>query len=268
MAYVYDHLDEEMDLQTLADVAAMSPHHWHRIYHAVRGETIAATVRRLRLQRAAVDLAQTARTVEAISSRAGYGSVQAFTRAFSDAYGLPPGKYRQEGSHTEFRQGQIEAPRASWRIETRHVPVMQMLSIVHRGSYIEIGRSFGALFDLAGAQKALPAKIRMIGIFYDDPTAVPEEKLRSRATFETTDMTDAVPPLERIAIEGGDYAILRHKGPYADMRAAYLWLFGTWLPQSGREAIDAPLFEEYLNSPTDTPPADLLTDVYLPLQEK
>jgi AraC family transcriptional regulator len=267
-AYVYDHLDEDLNLQMLADIAALSPYHWHRIYHAVRGETIAATVKRLRLQRAAVDLAQTTKPVEAIASRAGYGSVQAFTRAFSEAYGLPPAKYREEGSHTEFGHGQLEAPRASWRIETKRVPAMQMLSIEHRGSYMEIGRSFGALFDRAGAQKLLPSKIRMIGIFYDDPTAVPEDKLRSRATFETINKTEVIAPLERIEIKGGDYAILRHKGPYADMRAAYLWLFGTWLPQSGREAADAPVFEEYLNSPTDTPPAGLLTDLYLPLQEK
>ena len=41
--------------------------------------------------------------------------------------------------------------------------------------------------------------------------------------------------------------------PYTDMRA-YLWLFGTWLPQSGREPADAPVFEEYLNNPRDLRP--------------
>ena len=39
-------------------------------------------------------------------------------------------------------------------------------------------------------------------------------------------------------IAGGSYAVLRHKGPYADMRAAYRWLYGTWLLQSGREIAD------------------------------
>jgi AraC family transcriptional regulator len=66
---------------------------------------------------------------------------------------------------------------------------------------------------------------------------------------------------------GGDYAVLRHKGPYADMRAAYVWMFGTWLPQSGREPADAPVLEEYLNNPRDTPPTELLTDFYLPLKD-
>jgi AraC family transcriptional regulator len=42
-------------------------------------------------------------------------------------------------------------------------------------------------------------------------------------------------------------------------------LYGTWLVQSVREAADAPVFEEYLNSPKDTAPADLITEICLPL---
>ena len=42
--------------------------------------------------------------------------------------------------------------------------------------------------------------------------------------------------------------------PNTDMRALYLWLFGTWLPRSGREPADAPVFEEYLNNSRDLRP--------------
>lgn len=50
------------------------------------------------------------------------------------------------------------------------------------------------------------------------------------------------------------------------MRAAYDWLYGKWLVRSGWEAADAPVFEEYLNSPRDTTPTDLMTDICLPLR--
>ena len=66
-------------------------------------------------------------------------------------------------------------------------------------------------------------------------------------------------------IRGGEYAVLRHVGPYSDMRATYEWLYGTWLVQSGRAAADAPAFEEYLNSPKGTAPAELVTEICLPL---
>ena len=67
-AYIYEHLDDDIDLQVLADVACMSPYHWHRIYHAMQGETVAATVKRLRLHRAAGFLAHTAMPIEEVAA--------------------------------------------------------------------------------------------------------------------------------------------------------------------------------------------------------
>ena len=265
-AYIYDHLDDALDFQTLAEIAALSPYHWHRIYHAVRGETAVATAKRLRLQRAAVDLAQTGMTIEAVAARAGYSGVQAFTRAFSEAYGLPPARYRADGSHADFKPGQLEAPRANWRIEIRQTPPLSLLTVEHIGSYMEIGRAFETLFGRATARGLPTPQTRTIGVYCDDPTAVPEDKLRSHAAIVAPPDAETIAPLRRLETRGGEYAILRHKGPYADMRSAYLWLFGTWLPQSGREAADAPVIEEYLNNPRDTPPSELLTELLLPLR--
>ena len=50
------------------------------------------------------------------------------------------------------------------------------------------------------------------------------------------------------------------------MKAAYAWLYGVWLPASGREPADAPGLEEYLNDPRDTAPTELLADMFLPLK--
>jgi AraC-type DNA-binding domain-containing proteins len=55
--HIYDHLDEPLDIDRLAEIACLSPYHWHRIYQAMYGETVATTVRRLRLHRAAGYLA-------------------------------------------------------------------------------------------------------------------------------------------------------------------------------------------------------------------
>ena len=89
-AYIYDHLDDDIDLNRLADVACLSPYHWHRVYRAVTGETIAATVKRLRLHRAAGYLAHTSMPVAEIAVRSGYTNLQSFTRIFSAAYGCRP----------------------------------------------------------------------------------------------------------------------------------------------------------------------------------
>src|SRR3546814_1807484 len=76
----------------------------------------------------------------------------------------------------------------------------------------------------------------MKGLFYSDPTSVPEADLRSAAGILLPDPAFPVaPPLERAFLRGGDYAVLRHKGPYSDMRAAYDWLYGEWLVQRSEE---------------------------------
>jgi AraC family transcriptional regulator len=266
--YIYANLDAELDLNTLADVAALSPWHWHRIWQAVYGETVAATVKRLRLQRAAHDLAQTQMLLDDIWPRAGYGSLAAFSRSFKDAYGMPPAEYRKAGSHTRFTMPSSPKGVSIMRdVAIRTIPAATLAVIPHKGSYMQIGKAFETLFGTLGARNLLRPGLCMKGLYYSDPTSVAEDELRSAAGIIIPD--DSFPveaPLERASLRGGEYAVLRHKGPYSDMRPAYDWLYGEWLVRSGREAADAPCFEDYLNNPREVAPTELLTDICLPLK--
>ncbi len=69
-------------------------------------------------------------------------------------------------------------------------------------------------------------------------------------------------------LEGGEYAVITHRGPYPRLGETYRWLYGVWLPTSGREPRHAPPFEVYRNSPQETAPEDLLTDIHLPLEPR
>ena len=79
-AYVHDHLDEPLDMELLSQVACLSQYHWHRIYRAIYGETVTATIRRLRLNRAAVDLIRLNIPITKVAEQAGYPNVQSFNR--------------------------------------------------------------------------------------------------------------------------------------------------------------------------------------------
>lgn len=267
--YIYAHLDEAPDLATLAEVAAMSPWHWHRTWQAVYGESVVGLVKRLRLQRAAADLTHSDQALDAIWRRAGYASLAAFSRAFRDLYGMPPAEYRKAGSHTRFIQSAgIRSGRIAMHdVVIKRIEPARLAVIPHRGSYMEIGRAFETLFGTLGARNLLRPGLCMKGLFYSDPTAVAEADLESAAAIVIPDSAFPVePPLQRAELRGGDYAVLRHQGPYSDMRAAYDWLYGEWLVQSGREPADAPVFEDYLNNPREVPPTELLTDICLPLK--
>ncbi len=268
-SYIYEHLDEELDLMKLADIACMSACHWHRIYHAMHGETLAATVKRLRLHRAAGLLVHSEIPVDQVAARSGYANVQSFTRIFHSVYGMPPARYRKEGSHTVFQQQSADRSEHMYPVEIKKITSMQAITVDHTGSYMDIGKAFETLYSCLAAREMFRPGMRSVALYLDDPFSVDEALLRSKAgaVFEEAPAADAIqPPLAQSAIAGGKHAVLRYKGPYADMRVAYQWLYGEWLPQSGQEAGDAPVFEEYLNNPRDTPPTELLTDIYLPLR--
>jgi len=67
-------------------------------------------------------------------------------------------------------------------------------------------------------------------------------------------------------IPGGEYAVTTHFGSYEKLGATYAKLLGEWLPRSNRGLSSGPCFEVYLNSPENTEPEDLLTDLYAPLE--
>ena len=265
-AYISAHLDEAIDLNRLADIACLSPYHWHRVYSALQGETVAMTVRRLRMHRAANELVNGNRPMEQIARRCGFGSVPAFSRAFSAAFGMPPARYRDAGEHTRYRVDPDHRSAHVFPIDIRHVDDMSAAAIPHKGSYMEIGTSFEQLFRWLGAHGHAPKVRGTAGVYYDDPGAVPESDLRSHACALMAAPPAMESPMEVLTIRAGECAVLRHTGPYPELPKAYHWLFGEWLPGSGREPADVPSFEVYLNDPMNTAPPELVTDIHLPLK--
>ena len=129
----------------------------------------------------------------------------------------------------------------------------------HRGSYLDIGRAFSRVRDRVGSGSL------MVAIYEDDPDAVPPADLRS-AAGTVVDPGRRIPHgLAERMVPAGRYAIMHYIGPYSSMHAAYLWLYGQWLPSSGEEPRDHPIIEEYLTDPATTPPVDAVTDILLPL---
>jgi AraC family transcriptional regulator len=264
--YLYAHLEEDLSFDRLAEVACLSPYHWSRIYSAMRGETIVATIRRLRLQRAADRLANSDLDIATITTRAGYSSSDTFGRAFKDAFGLSPAAYRENGSHAAFKAANAVNDVRTFPVTVLSLPGRRCAGIDHTGSYMAIDHAMGQLFAELVTRNALPAQPAMIGLFFDDPDLGPESQLRSRACLPITDSFAITAPLVETALRGGLYARLSYTGPYADMRGAYRWLLGTWLPASGYEPDDAPIFEAYLNDPREVPQSQLRTDIHLPLR--
>ena len=97
-------LGDAIDLATLAESACLSPFHFHRVFRGMVGETPMEFVRRLRLERAAWQLANTDHPVTRVAFDAGYETHEAFTRAFGVAYSTPPDPRGPGDKDTDFQR--------------------------------------------------------------------------------------------------------------------------------------------------------------------
>lgn len=262
--YVAGHLDETLDLEMLARVAHFSPYHFHRTYRALLGETVNDTVRRLRLQRAAIDLLDREVSIDRTARRAGYASQAAFTRAFRTEYGQPPARYRGAAGTAEHEHG---GKVASYRVEIVTLRRLRVAAIWHRGDYQLTSRAFERLMTIAATTGLLRPDTRTFGIYHDDPVSVPQAELRSTACITIPDGWAPSGEVVEEQIEGGGYARIVHTGPYSELRTAYDWLYQTWLPSAAHEPRNLPCVEEYLNDPRQAAAKNLETAVLMPLAE-
>ena len=264
LRYIHDNPAGDLSLDALAEVAAMSRFHWHRVFSAMMGETAAQAVRRIRLFRAACLLVQTDDTIAQVATKSGYPNVTSFTRAFSEKFKSSPAAFRQRGDLVPLSSS-TPGERFMFDIAISTAPARRIAAIAHTGPYYEIGRAYGEISAIFSAKEFWPHTKAMIAIFHDDVDSVPQEQLRSHAGFivDETPLPDGVKELRQDPCR---VAVLQFKGPYAGLKAAYEYIYGQWLPNSGEEPADAPSYEIYLNSPMDTAPDDLLTDIHVPLR--
>jgi len=275
--YIWNNIDQDVDLNVLADVACFSPYHFHRIYRELMHETVAMTVKRLRLHHASYALIESETPIATIAKNVGYSSSEAFIRAFAQHFGKTPANYRveQHQSHHRARADLLKRVtptsepmenNAMYNVEVKNIENIDVIGLFHQGDYQEIGRSFEKLEATSTALDLLNENTRSFGIYYDDPESKAKEQLTSHACISISEPT-SVKGLDSLLIQGGTHAVLTFKGPYSDLESVYRWFYGVWLPESGYQVENKPPFEEYLNDPKSVSPNELLTAIHVPIQQ-
>lgn len=266
LSHIRAHPAGDLSLDALAEVAAMSRFHWHRVFRGLTGETVAQAVRRIRMHIAAAELVGSATPIAEVAAKVGYPNLSSFTRAFTQTYGRSPAVFRTKGTLAALSPTEPTGVKQMFPITIQNRPALRLAALSHTGDYQLCGAAFervGAIF----ATRNLFAHTRgMVGIYYDNPAETPVDELRSHACMIVDESFTMPDDLEEIHIPAMRCAVLEHKGPYATLAKAYDELYGAWLPASNEEPADHASFEVYLNDPTDTAPADLRTDICLPLK--
>lgn len=266
LQYIHENPAGDLSLDALAEVASMSRFHWHRVFQGMTGETCAQAVRRIRLYRAATWLANEESSIVDIATRVGYPNLQSFTRAFGERYGVPPAAFRKTGDvdlsvNLELTQGKF----TMFEVAIDTVPQRRLGALLHKGAYTDINLCFEKLGAMAVEEKLWPRVRGMVGVHYHDPNVVAPADLRAHAGLVIADDKPLPSALEEVWLQAGECAVLNYKGPYTAIKVAYDYLYGDWLPKSGREPEDTPVYEMYLNDPAQVAESELLTDIILPL---
>ncbi len=275
ITYIAQNLESHLELNRLAEIAHLSPYHFHRIYVALMGETVKSTVRRLRLHRAAADLLSSDELLPVIAKKTGYNSPQAFSRAFKEFYHIAPNIYRERGGITDpiqFSSSELTQTQRNYDVEIMHSEARKVICFRHVGSYMNIENGFGYFVARLVKHNLIKRNElpQFYTIFYDDPYNTAEQDLQSDLCMITPSNFNPVEDNE-LHIKHtptGRCAVLKYVGPYSEVGYAYDWLFGEWLSVNEEEPDDQPHFMESKNDPRSVPPSELETWIYLPLKQK
>lgn len=278
LVHVQNHLDEAIDLDGLARLACFSPFHFHRIFRGMVGEPVKEHVRRLRLERAACRLKLSQESVTRLAFDAGYETHEAFTRAFSAHFGEPPSRYREahqlapmpdapsgvtfDPDHLAEHFRPLGLGVGTMDVRLEKVSPMRVAFIRHVGPYQEVGQTWQRLCSWAGPRGLFGPNTMMLGISHDDPDVTPPDKLRYDACIVVGDHIAAEGDVGVQTIAGGQYAVATHRGPYERLGETYAAFLGRWMPANNHVPMQSPPFEVYRNSPMNTPPDGLITDIY------
>lgn len=254
--YIRAHIRQELDIHRIAEAVHLSPWHWHRLYHDVMGETQHATLKWMRLHRAAWLLTYSDKTIADIARECGYGgNRQSFARTFRAAYGITPYHYRRQTLPRDYPVDIVESP------------AIPLIALEHHGEYQRLGDTLIHLQSLLHLRAHMPAQPRIFSLQYSDPRETPTDKLYALIAV-AADIPQPETPLIAAYTPAGRYARLRHHGALAHIDRAFAWLYQNWLPQSGeQEHPDHPSIIEFCTDPRHTPAGEQYAELYLPLQQ-
>lgn len=277
LQYIDRHLEDDLSLETLSGIAAFSKHHFHRQFTDLLGISVYHYVQLRRLKRATYRLAfRDDSSIIEIALESGYDGPEAFARAFKQRVGQTPSAFRKQPQWIPWHAAYQPASETRNQLMTEKIPDLPVEIVAfeatpiavleHRGDPALIGESVRRFIAWRKQVGLPPRHSATYNILYDNPAETPPADFRLDLGAATT---RAVPPNDAgiIAkiIPAGRCAKLRHIGTEESFAAALFALYVDWLPQSGEELRDFPLFCQRISFFPDVPEHEAVTDIFLPL---
>jgi AraC family transcriptional regulator len=148
-------------------------------------------------------------------------------------------------------------------IDTVDIPIAVM---EHRGDPRHLGATLQRFIAWRKAARLTPEHSATFTIFHDPEPARPEDFHIDLCVATSRTMVAGHESMKPGLIPGGRCALLRVIGSSDDMGPAAAYLYREWLPESGEETRDFPLYCQRVNFYPDVLEQEAVTDLFLPLE--
>jgi len=270
--YIDKHLDEELPLERLSQVANFSKFHFHRQFSEYAGISVFKYVQLIRLKRASYRLVfNRAERIIDIALDARFENPESFSRAFKNTFGQTPSEFRSNPAWQHWNE-QYKFPvrerNKVMEVKIVNFEPVRVALFKHIGAPELVNDSVKVFIDWRKASGLSPVlSSRTFGIAYDNPDTTEPDKFQFGICGEVTEDIPGNPQgVRNSLIPGGRCVVVRHFGAHDRLGESIYPLYREWLPQSGENLRDFPLYFHYLNLIPETAELDLITDIYLPLK--
>jgi AraC family transcriptional regulator len=240
----------ELNLPAVAQACGVSRSHLASAFGSTTGWPVMKYLRARRLTRAAETLARGAPDILAVALDFGYGSHEAFTRAFRDQFGVPPESVRERASTQGLA---LVAP---LDLAARERPVLAPPWLTEAMAVRAVGLSLRHSFDkaigipiqwqtfMATEYGRIPHRLDGIPIGIQKP-ADDEGEFEYICAAEVSKFGDLSPELVRIEIPSRRCAVFEHRGHVSTVGDTYAAIWNEALYEHGWAPANAPVIERH-----------------------
>jgi AraC family transcriptional regulator len=274
--HIDQHLDDDLGLDTLSGVAAFSRHHFHRQFTATFGVSVYRYVRLVRMKRASYRLAfRDGDTITDIAMDAGYDAPEAFARAFRRCLGQSPSAFRKSpdwepwfaafGPLNAARTMQMKTYTGS-DVTIIDVAAIPVALVEHRGDPARLGETIQRFIAWRKLSGLVPKTSATFTVFHYPEPEKPDDFHIDLCAGIVRSVSLGDHGVKAGVIPAGRCAVLRVVGSSGDLSAPANFLYRDWLPTSGEETRDFPLYCQRISFFPDVPEHEAVTDLFLPLR--
>lgn len=270
------HLDGNLDLETVSGVAAFSKFHFHRQFKATFGISLHHYVQLARMKRASTLLVDgQGLSITEIAIDAGFESPDAFARAFRQRFAQSPSRFRKSPEwepwleaitpFTAARRKIMQQIFTPDQVIIREVAPTRVAMFEHRGDPETFHVTRDRFIAWRKAAGLTPSTSSTFNIWHTERRpANPADYRMDLCVSLATDATIEGEGVREGEIPGGRCAVLRVTGDTHNLEPAALYLYGEWLPASGEEMRDHPIYCQRFF--LDTPDKGAAAELHLPLR--